>query len=111
MTPPAWTNTPAANAPTVADAQDAFHRALEARVAVHIKDTYGEPVLNEYLAVREKDDLAETLLFEARQGLNIDQIFQEQEAAIKAEMEQKLPGSAASIFGAPPATTDNQSTN
>lgn len=121
MTPPTWTsgsadptNQAAEQAsPTVADAQDSFQRVLETRVAAFIQDTYGADVLNDYLTAREKDDLAEMLLFEARHGLNIDQIFREQEAAIAAEMEQKLPGSTAAVFGPPagPIEPDNQTTN
>jgi 5'-deoxynucleotidase YfbR-like HD superfamily hydrolase len=84
---------------TVADAQASFREALETRVALFIQNTYGAEVLDDYLKVREADDLAEMLIFEARQGLNMQQIYQEQEAALVAEMEQQLPGSTAALMG------------
>jgi hypothetical protein len=86
----------------VSDALAAYQEALEMRVAAQIKDLCGEAAVEEYVALRTKDDLAEILIFEATQGINIERLFREQDAAMRAEMEQKMPGSTSFL-------TDNNS--
>ena len=93
--------TPAATA-SIDDAQGAFIQALETRLALTIQNKFGPEVLNEYLTMREKDDLAELLMFEARHGVNLNQLAQEEQVKLLADMEAQLPGSSAPFIVSDP---------
>lgn len=125
VTPPSWSSEPAATPPpapepansapptsspaatvSIDEAQGAFIEALETRLALAIQNRFGPEVLNEYLTMREKDDLAEMLMFEARHGFNLEHLAQEEQAKLLADMEAQLPGSSAPFIVTAP--NDNQ---
>lgn len=83
---------------SIEDAYLAYGQALETRIAARLQKMLGDAALDEYLKIREKDDLAEMLLFEARYHINIDHLFRDEEAALIKDMEDRQPGSTSFLL-------------
>lgn len=90
---------PAAAGPSpqdaVADVLEAntqkLYQLLEMRLGLYLQEHFGASAVEEYIAAREKDDLVELLMFEAKYGVNLNQLSQEIQAQIQAEVEQQMP--------------------